>query len=333
MTQPLLVTGGLGFIGAAFIRRCSASGMQIVNVDLDTYAGDIRRLEGLNLPTRAADVAGDTLDRLIEEARPSAIVHLAAETHVTRSENDPQRFFATNVEGTRNVLEAAAKHGVERVVHVSTDEVYGPATDVPFTEQDKEPGEGRATSAYARSKAIADDLAKSYSDRLAVIVVRPTNCFGPWQHPEKAIPRWATRALTDRDIPVWGDGGYIRDWMYVEDAAAALEIILDRGAPGEIYNIAPQVEPRTNLEIAQLIASAASRDEGAVYLTEYDRPDHDRRYFIDGSKVRALGWESTASLDERIAQTVRWYAASRDWWLPMIEEAESLYTDKEVRSP
>ena len=145
-------------------------------------------------------------------------MHFAAETHVTRSEGAAEAFFHANVEGTRSVLDAAVAAGVPRVVHMSTDEVYGPCPGAPFGEHQKLPGEGLATSAYARSKALADDLAHSYSDRLDVVIARPTNCIGPWQHPEKAVPRWATRALRGERLPVWGDGQQVRDWMFVSDA-------------------------------------------------------------------------------------------------------------------
>ena len=331
MSDKILVTGGLGFIGAAFIRHLSHSGREVVNADLDTYAGDARRLEGTTVRTERVDVASEDFETLVGDIGPSAIVHLAAESHVTRSETEPDRFFKTNVEGTRRVLDAALRHEVARVVHVSTDEVYGPALDHPFREEDKAPGEGRATSAYARSKAVADDLARSYSDRLDVVVVRPTNCFGPWQHPEKAIPRWATRALSGQGLPVWGDGGYVRDWMHVDDACRGIEFALDKGKAGAVYNIAPQAEPMTNLEIARAIAAAAGRADDAVYLTAYDRPDHDRRYFVDASRLRALGWAPAASLVDALTATVLWYAEHEEWWRPMVAEAEALYADAEAR--
>ena len=205
----------------------------MVNVDACTYAGDPRRLAGLAeaVETIRADVADQAFTDIVVRSRPDVIVHFAAESHVTRSESAPERFFHTNVEGTRRVLDAAEQAGTELVVHVSTDEVYGPCTAEPFREQDKLEGEGAATSAYARSKSLADDLALSRSQRLGVIVARPTNCFGQWQHPEKAIPRWTVRALRGRSLPVWGGGGQIRDWMHVEDLCAALDVLIERGAP------------------------------------------------------------------------------------------------------
>ena len=247
MSGRLLVTGGLGFIGSAFVRAVAADGARVVNLDAGTYAADERRLaqapEGA-VETVRGDVRDDALAELVARERPSAIVHFAAESHVTRSETAADAFFAVNVEGTRSVLEAALAASVPRVLHVSTDEVYGPCPGAPFREQDKLAGEGLATSAYARSKALADDLAQTYADRLDVVVVRPTNTIGPWQHPEKAVPRWATRALRGERLPVWGDGGQVRDWMYVDDAVGGIRIVLERGRRGEVYNLGPAAHGR-----------------------------------------------------------------------------------------
>ena len=329
------MTGGLGFIGAALIRNLVANDVDILNIDCKTYAADDRRLNKVQkgrAETVVLDVASDACREVIRRERPRAIVHLAAETHVTRSEKDPERFSATNVDGTRNVLEAAIAAGTERVVHISTDEVYGSAAERPFSEDDKEPGEGRATSAYARSKALADDIALSYADRIDVIVVRPTNCFGPFQHPEKAIPRWTTRALSGRQLPVWGDGLYIRDWMHVDDGCSAITTVLEVGKPGEAYNAGPQDEVRTNLEIAQAIARLAGSEDDAVYLSAYDRPDHDRRYSVDATKLRALGWAPSKTFEDRLAETVDWYRSNEWWWSELLDDAEGIYDDDRVSS-
>jgi dTDP-glucose 4,6-dehydratase len=328
VAELLLVTGGLGFIGSAFVRRAAERGRQVLNVDLMTYAGDERRLVAAApgaVRTARMDVAADGLVDLMRQERPALVVHFAAETHVTRSERDPDRFFHSNVEGTRQVLEAAEAAGVGLVVHVSTDEVYGPAGEVPFREQDKRPGAGLATSAYARSKAVADDLALSFADRVPVIVVRPTNCFGPWQHPEKAIARWTTRALRGERLPVWGDGLYVRDWMHVDDLCTAVDAVIERGEPGRAYNVAAEGQPRPNVEIARMVARAAGRNEQDVYLTAYDRPQHDRRYAIDSSRLRALGWRPSAGLEPAIEDTVRWYERNREWWESLVVEAERVY--------
>ena len=325
MTGKVLVTGGLGFIGSAFIRLMSDRA-EIVNVDAQTYAADPRRVPKA-IRTVRLDVADGGLGDLMQRERPQIVVHFAAETHVTRSESDEATFFRTNLDGTRTVLDAARTCGVELVIHVSTDEVYGPALDHPFREEEKEPGEGRATSAYARSKALADDLATSYADDIRVVVVRPTNCFGPWQHPEKAIPRWTTRALSGARLPVWGDGGYVRDWMFVDDVCAAIQLLADNDRAGGVYNIGPGGEPLANIDIARKVAEAAGRGAADVYLTDYDRPQHDRRYSVDSARIRAFGWTPEIGVAEGIIQTVKWYAANRRWWEPLVSGAEALYQD------
>lgn len=327
----MIVTGGRGFIGSAFIRRMASPTSEIVNIDLDTYAGDPLRIAGLgNVADHRLDIVDGDTRELVRDTAPDVLIHFAAETHVTRSEKNDQRFFRTNVDGTKSLLDAAVSAGVGCFVHVSTDEVYGPALDHPFREDEKRPDEGLATSAYARSKALADDLAMSYSDKLRVVVVRPTNCFGPWQHPEKAIPRWTTRALSGLKIPVWGDGLYVRDWMYVDDVVDAIEALLRADTPG-IYNIGPGLEPIPNVAIAKEIASAAGVDEAMVYLTDYDRPDHDRRYSVDSTRIRSLGWRPQMEIKEALRSTVQWYRENRTWWEPLTESAESLYRDEGER--
>ena len=324
----LLVTGGCGFIGANFIRRWS--GGHVVNLDALTYAGDARRLAGADCRSVTADVAdAEAVRALIAEVRPDAVIHFAAETHVTRSEDAAETFYRTNVEGTRALLDALLDEPPDVVVHVSTDEVYGPALGGPFRADQKEPGEGLATSPYARSKALADDLARGYADRLPLIVARPTNCFGPWQHPEKAFPRWAIRALRGEQLPVWGDGGYIRDWLPVEDACAALTLLVERGEPGVTYNIGPKREPEiTNLELARWIVRAPNQPEDRIVLTSYDRPDHDRRYAVDPSRMRALAWEPSPDVWQRFGEALAWYGENEWWWGELVEDAESIYADR-----
>jgi dTDP-glucose 4,6-dehydratase len=325
----VLVTGGLGFIGSAFVRALAADGERVLNVDLDTYAGDERRIAGVAdglVETVRLDVASPEMADVVRGEQPSLVVHFAAESHVTRSEDAPEVFFHANVEGTRVVLDAAEAAGC-RVLHMSTDEVYGPCPGDPFREEAKLPGEGLATSAYARSKALADDLARSYADRVDVVVARPTNCIGPWQHPEKAVPRWATRALRGARLPVWGDGAQVRDWMFVEDAVSALRLLAGRGERGKVYNVGPKAEGVPNVEIARAVARAAGQDEGAVYLSHYDRPQHDRRYAVATDRIAALGWRASRSLEAAIAETVDWYRAHEAWWSTLVPDAEKLYAD------
>jgi dTDP-glucose 4,6-dehydratase len=324
----IAITGGLGFIGSAFIRKIRRPGVRVLNIDLDTYAGDEQRLAGASrdaVQTHRIDIVDPLLAELLKQFRPDIVVHFAAESHVTRSETDSVRFHRTNVEGTRNVLEASTQARASLVVHVSTDEVYGPCTGAPFSEDKKLLGEGLATSPYARSKALADDLARSWG-HVPVIVVRPTNCFGPWQHPEKAIPRWTIRALDQNPVPVWGDGHQVRDWMFVDDACGGIELLIERGTPGDVYNLGPQEPQRTNVAMAQEIAKLAGSPDN-VYLTAYDRPDHDRRYAIDARKIQSLGWAPSRSLEQRLNQTVEWYRTNRWWWSPLLADAESIYDD------
>jgi dTDP-glucose 4,6-dehydratase len=326
----VFVTGGLGFIGSAFVRALAADGEAVLNADLDTYAGDERRIAGAPpelVETVRLDVASPELEELVRTERPSLVVHFAAESHVTRSEDAPEVFFHANVAGTRTVLDAAAALGSCRVVHMSTDEVYGPCPADPFREDEKLPGEGLATSAYARSKALADDLARSYADRVDVVVARPTNCIGPWQHPEKAVPRWATRALRGERLPVWGDGGQVRDWMFVDDAVSALRLLAERGERGGVYNVGPQAEGVPNIEIARAVARSAGQDESCVYLSRYDRPQHDRRYAVATDRIAALGWRASRSLEAAIAETVEWYRENEAWWSTLVPDAEKLYAD------
>ena len=334
MTQPnrrerILVTGGYGFIGSGFVRTILKEGHKPLIVDAETYAADKRRVADVasEIDAVIADVADPEVVDVVSTLKPDVIVHFAAATHVTRSETDEGTFFRTNVEGTRTLLRSAELAKPRLFVHVSTDEVYGPCPDDPFREDDKEPGEGRATSAYARSKALADDLAVDAMTDVPVVVVRLTNCYGPWQHPEKAIPRWTIRALEGSPVPVWGDGGQIRQWMHLEDACAALLTVCERSDPGAIYNIAPPTSELRNLEVATAVAVAAGQDASLIRLTAYDRPQHDRRYAIDASKIAALGWEPKISLEDGLRTTADWYRDNRWWWESLVPDAESLYED------
>ncbi|MGQ0679186.1 MAG: dTDP-glucose 4,6-dehydratase [Actinomycetota bacterium] len=333
MRPRIFVTGGAGFLGSYFVHRCLSEGeFDVTNLDCLTYAGDLRRLHDVcsspGYRFARVDVAdAGAVDALVAAQKPEAIVHYAAESHVTRSESDPDRFFRTNVEGTRVLLDAAVRHGVSRFVHVSTDEVYGSILKGSFQEGDKQPGAGQAASPYSRSKALADDLAMSYSDRLNICVVRPTNAFGPWQYPEKVFPRWITRALREQPMLVWGDGLYIRQWLFGEDFARAVALVLERGERGEAYNIGPSHEPEiTNLALARWLAGYLGMDQSLIQMTGYDRPDHDRRYAVDASKVRALGWEP-GDVWEQFARSVDWYRGNPAWWGTLVEEAESIYVD------
>lgn len=329
----MLITGGAGFLGSHAVRRALARGAsKVVNLDLLTYAGDLRRLADIERDPRyrfvKADISSVSEVRAVfEEHRPEVVLHYAAESHVTRSEDAPNLFARTNIEGTRVLLDASVEFGVGRFILVSTDEVYGPVSSGAFKEEDKPDGVGKSTSPYAQSKSLADDLARSYSDRLQVIVTRPTNAFGPHQFPEKALPRWITRALRGEPLLVWGDGLYIRQWLYAEDFADALLLLAEAGKPGEVYNVGPTHEPEiTNIQLAQWVVESLGLPSDRVVLTAYDRPDHDRRYAVDSSKIRALGWQP-GEVWSQLETTVDWYRDNPGWWEPHIAEAESIYTD------
>lgn len=331
--KRVLITGGAGFLGSHCVRRALAGGAaSVVNVDLLTYAGDLRRLEDVDKDPRysfiRADVASvEDMREVMTRHRPQVVIHAAAESHVTRSEEAPKLFNRTNVQGTKALLEAAIFAEPERFVHVSTDEVYGPVIEGAFREDEKPEGLGKATSPYAQSKSLADDIARSFSDRLSVVVARPTNAFGPHQFPEKAFARWVTRALRSEPMLVWGDGLYIRQWLYAEDFAAAMLLLAEQGTPGKVYNVGPTHDPEiTNLQLARWIAEQIGLSQDQVRLTDYDRPDHDRRYSVDASRILKLGWQP-GDVWAQFAATVDWYRNNRDWWEPHISEAESIYTD------
>lgn len=328
-----MVTGGAGFLGSHFVHYILGGDIaQLVNLDALTYAGDLQRLADLEGDSRYRFVNGDVCSEvdvrsMLAEFRPDAVVHYAADSHVTRSESDPDQFYRTNVEGTRVVFEGAVATGVRRVVHVSTDEVYGSIVEGAFREGDKLPGDGQASSPYAKSKALADDLARSYSDKLEVIVARPTNAFGAWQFPEKVFPRWVTRAMRGEPLLVWGDGLYVRQWLYAEDFARAIKLLLEEGEPGEVYNVGPRHEPEiTNLDLARWLVDYLGLPEDRIEMTAYDRPAHDRRYAVDSQKIRAFGWEP-GDVWAQMTKTVEWYRSNPKWWERHIAEAESIYSD------
>lgn len=328
--MKLLVTGGAGFIGANLVHHlCQRHpSYQITVIDALTYAGNLDNL----LPVRDRiefvheDICSETtVDRLVSSC--DAVIHLAAESHVTRSEKDPDIFERTNVGGTRVLLDAAVRHRIGRFVHISTDEVYGEAGDGQFfTEDDKEPGDHQATSAYAKSKARADDLARMYMGRVALNIVRPTNNFGPYQFPEKAFPRWVTRVLRGLPISLWGVGEQVRDWLYAPDTAAAIDVVLHEGGPGETYNVGANNDPEIkNRDLAHWLMGRLHA-HGATIEHQLDRREHhDFRYGVDTTKIRELGWSPSPHVWVNFETTCQWYIENRPWWTPLIDEAERVY--------
>jgi dTDP-glucose 4,6-dehydratase len=313
----LFVTGAAGFIGSNYARYVLANSDDHVTVyDALTYAGNLASLRDLDDNPRFTFVKGDICDRGdVEDAMRGhdAVVHFAAESHVDRSIVSPDAFVSTNCGGTNVLCDVARRAGVERFVHISTDEVYGSIDAGSFTEGDIL----GPRSPYSASKAASDLIALSYRETygLPVIVTRSSNNFGPYQYPEKVIPLFVTNLLDGRKVPLYGDGLNVRDWCFVEDNCAGVDLVLRKGVIGEIYNIGAGNEI-TNRELTDRLLALCGRDESFIeYVT--DRLGHDRRYSISIDKMRALGWQPTRDLGEALAATVQWYAAHRWWWEPL----------------
>ena len=312
--MKLFVTGGAGFIGSNYVRLVLGSTDDEVTVfDALTYAGNLENLDGLDTDPRFRFVKGDICDReAVREAMAGhdVVVHFAAESHVDRSIVDPDTFVRTNCDGT-NVLCDTARHlEVERFVHISTDEVYGSIDVGSFRETDRL----GPRSPYSASKAGSDLIALSYHETygLPVIITRSSNNFGPYQFPEKVIPLFVTNLLDGEKVPLYGDGMNVRDWCFVEDNCAGVDLVRREGTVGEIYNIGAGNE-LPNRELTMKILGLLGHDESMIQPVE-DRLGHDRRYSIDCTKVRSLGWAPRRDLDEALEETVAWYRDHRPWW-------------------
>jgi len=314
----LLVTGGAGFIGSNFVRMVldEQPECHVVNVDKLTYAGNLENLAGYADRPQHHFVKGDICDaaliaRLMAEHDIEAVVHFAAESHVDRSLMDADAFVETNVRGTLTLLKAALDRGVRRFMQVSTDEVYGSlGSEGAFTEESPI----QPNSPYSASKAAADHLVHAFGHSywLPVNITRCSNNYGPYQFPEKMIPLMIHNALHGRPLPVYGDGLYVRDWLYVEDHCRAVWTVLTAAPPGRVYNIGGQNE-RTNLEVVRLILDRLGKDPGLIRHVK-DRPGHDRRYAIDARRIREeLGWTPSVTFDEGLARTIDWYLAHAAW--------------------
>jgi dTDP-glucose 4,6-dehydratase len=314
--RRLFVAGGAGFIGSNFVRQVlrERPDVHVVNYDALTYAGNPDNLRDVPEDGRYSFIHGSVCDpEAVREAMRGcdAAINFAAETHVDRSIHDAADFIETNVRGAYNVLSAARDLGVERVLHVSTDEVYGPATpDDPRREADA----FVPRSPYAVSKAAGDMMCRAFAETygLQVVVARPANNVGPYQYPEKAVPLFVTNALDGEPLPVYGEGLQRRDRLHVDDHLRALLLLLERGEPGEAYNVQAG-NHRTNIEVARAILDLLDRPYDLIQFVE-DREGHDDCYFMDCTKVRALGWEPEHGFDAALERTVRWYADNRWWW-------------------
>jgi dTDP-glucose 4,6-dehydratase len=307
----LLVCGGAGFIGSNFVRQRLAGGDAVTVLDKLTYAGRRENLAGLDAPLVVGGIEDPAaVEEAIEGAE--AVVNFAAETHVDRSIAEPDAFVTTHAQGTYVLLEAARAHGL-RYVQVSTDEVYGSIESGSFTESSPL----QPSSPYSATKAGADLLVASYHHTygLESLICRGSNNYGPYQYPEKLIPLMVLNALHGDALPVYGDGMQVRNWIFVEDFARGIGTVLERGEPGEVYNVGgPDEAP--NLEVVRSIIEYTGASPDLIeYVT--DRPGHDRRYSLGSEKVRGLGWEAQVRFSEGLRRTVEWYREHRDWWEPI----------------
>lgn len=313
-----LVTGGAGFIGSNYIRHVFNTEPEatIYNFDALTYAGvpatvaeleklgDHRFIKG---DVREADQVDDLMSRV------DVAVNFAAESHVDRSIAGPSDFLTTNVVGTGILIDAAKRHRVEKFIQISTDEVYGSIAEGFASEE----ALLRPSSPYSASKAASDLLVLSYAETFGykAIITRCTNNFGAYQFPEKLIPLFATNLLDGAEIPLYGDGLNQRDWLHVQDHCAAIQCLVEKGEPGQIYNVGADNQI-PNFQIARKLLEMTGRDESYIRHVN-DRPGHDRRYAVDSAKVRRLGWEPSKSFDDGLKETVEWYRTHRDWWKPL----------------
>ncbi|MEA2437368.1 MAG: dTDP-glucose 4,6-dehydratase [Thermoleophilaceae bacterium] len=313
--MKVLVTGAAGFIGSAYVRLVlSGGGDEVVVLDKLTYAGRRENLE--DVAERIEFVEGAIEDRpLVREVMEGcdAVVNFAAESHVDRSIADQDVFARTHVIGTSVLLDAAREHGVGRYLQVSTDEVYGSIERGSFTETSPL----NPSSPYSATKAAGDLLVSAHVHTYGIeaVICRGSNNYGPRQYPEKLIPLCVLNALAGDPLPVYGDGHQVRNWLYVEDFARAIDLVLRRGLPGEVYNVGGPDET-ANIDVVRRILAATDRDESLIeYVT--DRPGHDRRYSLSSAKVRELGWEPSRRFSEGLHQTVEWYRDNEWWWGPI----------------
>ncbi len=326
----VLVTGGAGFIGSNFVRHLlrERGDVRIVNFDKLTYAGNLENLSDIRQEPRYMFVRGDicersSLDAAFRDHAIDTVVHFAAESHVDRSILGASVFIQTNVAGTQVLLDAAKDHGVERFLHVSTDEVYGSlGAEGRFSETTPL----HPNSPYAASKAGSDLLAMAYHHTFGVPVVmtRCSNNYGPYQFPEKLIPLMIINALHGKALPVYGDGMQVRDWLHVDDHCGAIVRVLDRGRVGEVYNIGGNNE-WMNIDIVRLLLRTMGKPESLITYVK-DRPGHDRRYAIDAGKITTeLGWEPAITFEQGLPRTVEWYLSHESWWQRIISGAYQEY--------
>lgn len=322
--KKILVTGGAGFIGGNFVQYMVEKypEYEIYNVDVLTYAGDLTKHCDIETMDNYHFIKADIVDRLMiiplfEKEKFDYVVHFAAESHVDRSITDPAVFVSTNILGTQVLLDAARQVGITKFVHVSTDEVYGELDFDPttfFTEETPL----QPNSPYSASKASSDFLVQAYHHTygLPINITRCSNNYGPYHFPEKLIPLTISRVLNEEKVPIYGDGQNIRDWLHVFDHCTAIDLVLHEGVNGEVYNVGGHNE-RTNLEVVKTIIKTLEKSEELITFVA-DRLGHDRRYAIDATKLKKLGWQPIYTFETGIAQTIQWYLENKEWWERII---------------
>jgi len=336
--MKLLITGGAGFIGSNFILYWSKSHPQdqIVNFDKLTYAGNLENLKDIEQNSNYKFVHGDItnaseVNSVMEDA--DIVVHFAAESHVDRSIHDPAPFVMTNVVGTQILLDAALKNNVKRFHHISTDEVFG-TLELTDTNKFNERTNYDPRSPYSASKASSDHLVRSYFHTygLPITITNCSNNYGPYQFPEKIIPLAITNLLEGKKVPIYGDGLYIRDWLYVDDHVRAIEAVLANGKVGETYLVGGMTEDISNLDLVKRIIRILGKSESDIEFVK-DRPGHDRKYAVDWSKIKKeLGWEPAHDFDTLLAKTVDWYKENEAWWRNVKEGEYKKYYEKQYGS-
>ncbi len=325
MKRTLLVTGGAGFIGSNFVRyMLRRIKLKIINLDKLTYSGNLKSLSDIQRNPRYKFVKGDICDKklVFKLARNcDAIINFAAESHVDRSIKDPTDFIRTNVFGTQVLLDAVRKFNIKRYIQISTDEVYGSIRKGKFDEFSPL----RPNSPYAASKAAADLLVRSYciTYKLSTVIVRSSNNFGPYQYPEKVIPLFVTNLLEGKKVPVYATGRNEREWLYVMDNCEAIRHVLEYGRPGEIYNVGSGTILR-NIGLTGEILKMLDKNKGFIKFVK-DRPGHDKRYALNSSKIRKLGWKPKHSFKEALWETVSWYKENTKWWKRLKKRKEEKF--------
>ncbi len=322
----LLVTGGAGFIGSAFVRLAHKNELQLTVIDKLTYAGDLKRIkEADGIEFYPIDISElSSLETVFLKAPFDNIVHFAAETHVDKSIINPDIFVQTNVIGTTNLLELSLKYGIKKFIHISTDEVYGELTSSDSKSQKFREGDPLLpNSPYSASKASADLFARAFSKTfgLPVIIIRPSNNYGKWQYPEKLIPLFISKILLGEKLPVYGKGENIRSWLFVEDCVQAILNLIEKGTEGQIYNIGSNEEWR-NIDVVKLILKIMGKNDEMIDFIA-DRPGHDFRYAVDTAKIYSeIGWTPSVSFENGLEKTVEWYIENKEWLLKKKKEVD-----------